>query len=67
MTSQNMIVVVEFVFITKKENKKPTEVGGGWTYFHPFHPSKGGLDIEQLWSDLEGIEERFTVDEAAKT
>lgn len=41
-------------------------VAGGWTYFYPFNPSKGGIDPAKIWKD-DADENEPDIDEAAKT
>lgn len=39
-------------------------VSGGWTFFHPFNPTKGGLDAQAIWNE-DGNQP--DIDDAAKT
>ena len=50
--------------------KKERLVSGGWTFFHPFHTSQGGLDPGRIWKDDDdenSLEDEADIDEAAKT
>jgi hypothetical protein len=50
--------------------KKEKLISGGWTFFHPFNPSQGGLDPVRTWKeddDENNQEDDAEIDEAAKT